>query len=265
MDVRAKVALGIGVAGLALGVLAIAVPAPVLAPIAGALALVAGGLAISIASTMGQALRRAALDRAEAERTREELHELASVFNPDDGREDAGTRPAPGPMSGQLHEGLGASVPVYEPISGLLDPRYFAVLVEQRVAAARRHLQPVSVAVFQLDAPHANGPTTTQSMQALGEVLRSTLRECDAVCSLGPARAGAVLDGTAEQGAVWATERVRTNLRNHAVGRSMTISTGIASYPTHALDAAALMTLSTHALHAACRRGADGVEIARVD
>ena len=35
--------------------------------------------------------------------------------------------------------------------TGLYDERYFAVLVQQQVAAARRSLRPVSVVVFELD------------------------------------------------------------------------------------------------------------------
>jgi diguanylate cyclase (GGDEF)-like protein len=104
-----------------------------------------------------------------------------------------------------------------------------------------------------------------KAMAALGEVIRDTLRECDAVCALGSNRAAAVLEGTAEQGAVWVSERVRHNLRAHPIGRSISVATGIASYPMHALGAPELVTLATEALQNARRRGSDSVEIAAID
>lgn len=260
MDVRAKVAMSIGVGALALGVVAFALSVPVLGIAAGVLAVAAAGCTVAIDADRRTALEDAATARADAERMRADLQALTAVFTPG-GEESVAPAAAADPTAESDATPTDVEA-VYEPISGLLDRRYFAVLVQQRVAAARRHLQPVSVAIFQIDPPRVGSPNTEEAMRVLGEVLRSTLRECDAVCSLGPSRAGAVLDGTAERGAVWATERVRNNLRAHPVGRSLTISTGIASYPTHALGASELLSLGTYALHAACRRGADSVEIA---
>ena len=68
-----------------------------------------------------------------------------------------------------------------------------------------------------------------------------TLRESDAVFRLGDVVAVAVLVDTAEPGAVIVAERVRDALRSSPVGDSLTVSAGIACYPTHALDAAELV------------------------
>ena len=76
---------------------------------------------------------------------------------------------------------------------------------------------------------------------SLGAVVRRTLRECDAACRIGDTMAAAVLEDTAEAGAVWAAERVRGTLHGSPVGDSLTISAGIACYPSHALNAPELV------------------------
>jgi GGDEF domain-containing protein len=77
--------------------------------------------------------------------------------------------------------------------------------------------------------------------------------------------AAAVLEDTAEAGAVWAAERVRGTLHGSPVGDSLTISAGIACYPSHALNAPELVDQAGRALEAARARGRDHVEIAQPD
>jgi len=56
---------------------------------------------------------------------------------------------------------------------------------------------------------------------------------------------------------------VRGTLLASPVGDALTISAGVACYPTHALGAAELVQQAGHALEEARRHGADRVEIAR--
>ena len=148
-------------------------------------------------------------------------------------------------------------------VTGLLDERFFAVLVQQRVAAARRQLQPVSVVLFELDGfTDVNEATRDSALGVLGDVMRSTLRECDTACRIGDAMAAAVLEDTTEAGAVWAAERVRGTLHGSPVGDSLTISAGVACYPSHALGAPELVAMAGQALDLARTRGRDHVEIA---
>ena len=93
-----------------------------------------------------------------------------------------------------------------------------------------------------------------EALTALGAVAWRTLRESDAVFRLGDVVAVGVLVDTAEPGAVIVAERVREALRTSPVGDSLTVSAGIACYPTHALDAAELVARAGHALEAARRR-----------
>ena len=79
---------------------------------------------------------------------------------------------------------------------------------------------------------------------------------------LGDVAAVAVLADTAEPGAVLVAERVRDALRSSPVGDSLTVSAGIACYPTHALDALELVSRAGKALDAARAEGHDRDHVA---
>lgn len=151
----------------------------------------------------------------------------------------------------------------FDPSTGLYDERYFAVLVQQQVAAARRSLRPISVVIFELDgladAPDAE---RERALATMGDVIRQTFRESDTACRLGDTMIGAILEDTAETGAVWAAERVRGTLLATPDGDVLTVSAGVACYPSHALGAAELVQQSGRALEEARRQGTDRVEIA---
>jgi diguanylate cyclase (GGDEF)-like protein len=151
-------------------------------------------------------------------------------------------------------------------VTGLIDKTYFRVTLSQRVASARRHLQPLSLVVFELDGfERARPERRDQALRLLGSALRRTLRECDTACRYGDTAVAALLEDTPESGAAAAAERVRKAVTMSPTGRSFTLSAGIACYPSHALDAHDLLRRSVQALAAARAAGRDRVEIAGVD
>ena len=153
-----------------------------------------------------------------------------------------------------------------DPVTGLVDRTYFRVTLSQRVASARRHLQPLSLVVFELDGfERARPERRDQALRLLGSALRRTLRECDTACRYGDTAVAALLEDTPESGAAAAAERVRKAVTQSPTGRSFTLSAGIACYPSHALDAHDLLRRSVQALAAARAAGRDRVEIAGVD
>ncbi len=77
-----------------------------------------------------------------------------------------------------------------DPETGLLDSRYFTAALEQRVAAARRKLQPLAVMLVDVDTEH--GSVLTFAEQAA--VIRDTLREADSICRIGVNRLGLILE-----------------------------------------------------------------------
>jgi diguanylate cyclase (GGDEF)-like protein len=153
-----------------------------------------------------------------------------------------------------------------DPVSGLLRERHLPVLLQQVVAAARRKVLPVSVVFWELDGLAAAPiDAREQALTALGAIAWRTLRESDSVFRLGDVVAVAVLVDTAEPGALMVADRVREALRSSPVGDSLTVSAGIACYPTHALDAAELVARAGRALEQARDAGYQRDHVAIAD
>ena len=227
----------------------------VVAGVAGVVAAVAG-------VALGAEARRNGDQLGEAEneiRTmRRELASINAVLQEESSRRAA--EDELGPTATSCRE---RNEQAFDPATGLYDERYFAVLVQQHVAAARRSLRPVSVVIFEIDSMgEADADTRQQALGVVGDVVRRTLRESDAACRLGDLMIGAILEDTPEAGAVWAAERVRGTLLASPIGDALTLSAGVACYPTHALGAAELVHQASVALDEARSRGRDRVELA---
>lgn len=119
-----------------------------------------------------------------------------------------------------------------DPRSGLLNAAYFEAAVPERVAVARRGLRPLSIVLIR--APL--GDRTPRERAAL---VRACLRESDSACQLTSDHIGLILDDTAEDGAVWTTERLRRDLEADQPGVRMWA--GVATYPAHRLSAQELL------------------------
>lgn len=251
LDRRLIVCVGAALAALAAGVVAVATSAAgwgVMAGAAGVVAGVAGAALGAQARTATDSLRIAKRDHLRLNR---ELDALSATL------EEELTRGATPESPREKAEHA------FDAATGLYDERYFAVLVQQQVAAARRSLRPLSVVIFEVDGlVESDEPTRHQALGVVGDVLRRTLRESDSACRLGELMIGAIFEDTPESGAVWAAERVRGTLLGSPVGDALTISAGVACYPSHALGAAELVAQAGRALEEARKRGADRVEIA---
>ncbi len=251
-DRQVLVATGAAMTALAAGVVSVVTSQAEWGVLAGAAGVVAGMAAAALAAR----LHRAEAGRASAEhditRLNRELDALSETLDEEVQR----ARAPQTPKEKAEH--------AFDSATGLFDERYFAVLVQQQVAAARRSLRPISVVIFEIDSmPNADDEMArAQALAVVGDVVRRTLRESDSACRLGELMIGAILEDTPEAGAVWAAERVRGTLLASPVGDALTISAGVACYPTHALGAAELVQQSGRALEEARRHGADRVEVA---
>ncbi len=150
-----------------------------------------------------------------------------------------------------------------DPVTGLLRERHLSVLLQQAVATARRRVLPVAVVFWELDGTvHVAADARDQAITALGAIAWRNLRENDAIFRLGEYAAVAVLIDSSEDGALLVAERVRQSLRSSPIGDSITVSAGIACYPTHALDAAELVSRAGGALEVARASGYDHDHVA---
>jgi len=159
---------------------------------------------------------------------------------------------------------------VIDPITELPDGRFFEVAVEGRVAAARRHLWPVSIVLLRLgfDPQHNNAPLRDASLVTFTNLMRQTLREADIACRLDENTFGLILEDTSEEGGVWTAERLQISL-SHDVTNIRRLVAGIAAYPTHGLFAKDVLVRAQAALHRASSspagHGLGQVEVAHVD
>lgn len=264
---RAIVAGTAALAALICGAVGLVAAEPALGLAAGIFGFLAGALAVIGAGHLADADKRVAESEAELKTARMSFDEQVALAREEANRHRLATETLVGapPIEEELgeHEHLDM---VFDPSTGLLDERFFAVIVQQRVAAARRQLQPLSIVLFEIDGfADATDGVRADALNALGEVLRKTLRECDSACRIGDLMAAAILEDTTEAGAVWAAERVRSALAQTATGQHLTLSAGVACYPSHALGAPELVAMAGKALESARARGRDHVEIAPSD
>ena len=144
--------------------------------------------------------------------------------------------------------------------SGLLTGRYFQASLENRIAAARRHLRPVSIVLVEIFDGRDRKSQQRSEASYVGDVIRKTMREADIACRLSDGRFAFVLEDTPENGAVWTVERLRRALV--ADGSERCLWAGIASYPAHAFTAPEVLSRAEVALSSAREWNQDRIEIA---
>lgn len=240
MDRRYLPGIGLGIGGVLTGVAGAVFNQPALGEIAGVFALGAGALAALTA----QRVQRAEQEAASAVDAVTLRH--LELFT--DNRDHS----------------------VVDPDTGLPDRRFFELALDGRVAAARRHLWPVTLVLIELELESRPGDDhiEAEALAAFSVLLRRTLREADIACRLTGTRFAMILEDTAEEGAVWTAERLQIGLARNKGGIAR-LSAGVASYPTHAMKATDMLHQAEAALARACAAAPDHglgpVEVAQAE
>lgn len=168
---------------------------------------------------------------------------------------------APGSIADRsVEESRGVDDAPAGPGPALLPQRYIEESLRGRVAVARRALRPVSVLYVEVVEIHPSGRNLPVPRAAIADAIASTLREADAAGDAGDHGFLCVLEDTGEDGAVWTAERLRRGLASEGSGRRF--RAGVASYPTHGLDAAELQAKARAALVIARDWSRDRIEVA---
>ena len=153
---------------------------------------------------------------------------------------------------------------ITEAITGLPDGRVFTVMLERKVALARRTLKPVSVIFFEIDEFDSFAPYIREhAMRATSRVITNTLRESDTVCGISAGTLGALLDDTSEAGAIWAANRIRQANAEAPSRDVVSLSAGVACYPIHAMDGEDLIDAARAACQRAAEHGPGRIQVAR--
>ena len=158
-------------------------------------------------------------------------------------------------------------------LTGLRNRGYFDQRIADEVAAVRRYARDVALVMVDLD--HFKGcndryghPFGDHVLQAVGEVLATSVRASDAACRFGGEEFALVLTETSGRSALVLAERVRERIaalpfqvRGQEI--SVTASLGIASsddFAKHAeVEVAALVSLADAALYRAKKDGRNRV------
>lgn len=154
--------------------------------------------------------------------------------------------------------------PITDP-TGLFSEDYFKIAVETRVSAARRHLRPVAIVLFDVMKGVRSGSPTRVAPEPVVQAIRTTLREADTACRLADGRFGFVLEDTPEDGAIWTVERLRRALTDSNENERDGVQTrwaGIACYPAHAFSASETLAKAQAAFEAAKDWPQDRIEVA---
>ena len=154
--------------------------------------------------------------------------------------------------------------PITDP-TGLFSEDYFRIAVETRVSAARRHLRPVAIVLFDVVKGVRSGSPTRVAPEPVVQAIRTTLREADTACRLADGRFGFVLEDTPEDGAIWTVERLRRALTDANENERDGVQTrwaGIACYPAHAFSASETLAKAQAAFEAAKDWPQDRIEVA---
>ena len=152
---------------------------------------------------------------------------------------------------------------VTDSITGLPDGRVFTVVLERKIALARRTLKPISVVYFRIDDFESFAPYIREhAMRATSRVITNTVRESDTICGLGDGELVALLDDTSEAGAVWAADRVRRANGESPSRDVVSLSAGVACYPSHSMDAEELLAAAELACARAQAHGPGRIEVA---
>src|SRR3954466_7531826 len=150
-----------------------------------------------------------------------------------------------------------------DPLTGLLNRRGLQELMEVETERALRSSRPLSIVVGDLDHfkhlndrfGHAAGDL---ALRRFGEIAASASRRIDAVARIGGEEFALLLPDTEQHAAYLLAERLRRAVKEpSADGELPSVSFGVASFPSHAADAEALMHAADQALYAAKAMGRD--------
>jgi diguanylate cyclase (GGDEF)-like protein len=158
-------------------------------------------------------------------------------------------------------------------LTGLWNYRYFQMTVEKEVERAARFGRPL--AVLMLDLDHFKAVNDSYGHQRGDEVLaelatrvRSQVRDVDTLARYGGEEFIAVLPETDGQGASLVAERIRDAVAAQPFGATgalpitLTVSIGVAVFPSHGDDAAGLVRSADAALYEAKRSGRNAWRLA---
>jgi diguanylate cyclase (GGDEF)-like protein len=164
---------------------------------------------------------------------------------------------------------------IRDPLTGLFNRRYLEEALELDLARARRSNSCVSI--IMIDADHFKTFNDTFGHDAgdlvlkrIAEAMQANIRKGDLACRYGGEEFIIVLHSAPIGDAMARAEDLRQAIKSMSLTHraqslgTVTISLGVASFPDHAQDGAALITAADQAMYEAKRTGRDQVASAPI-
>ncbi len=158
-------------------------------------------------------------------------------------------------------------ISVTDPLTGLLNRRYFEERLREELDRATRHGHPLALIMIDIDDfkayNDANGhPAGDRALVQVGRALRASVRGIDVVSRFGGEEFSVILPETRKSGAVEIGERIRRAIEElYFSGQEalphvqLTISLGVAGFPEDARDMKSLVQRADRALYQAKSAG----------
>jgi diguanylate cyclase (GGDEF)-like protein len=150
-------------------------------------------------------------------------------------------------------------------LTGLSNRRHLMNLLTQEIERAKRAAQPFSILMLDVDHfkkynDNHGHQTGDEVLARVGAVLRSSIRPYDCAARYGGEEFLVMLSATSLDRAVESAERIRKQVRAESFeGGSVTISVGVAEYPSQGDTAESVIGQADAALYDAKRAGRDRV------
>jgi diguanylate cyclase (GGDEF)-like protein len=161
---------------------------------------------------------------------------------------------------------------IIDELTGAFNRRFFEAKLEDELNIAKRFRTKLSL--IMLDIDHFKDVNDTYGHQAgdtvlveIGQVVQSLMSSMDSFCRYGGEEFTIILPETGIEEAIDTAEKLRKAVEEHAFygGETLlniTISLGIAEYPSHALIKEALIEKADSALYSAKQGGRNNTKIA---
>jgi len=167
-------------------------------------------------------------------------------------------------QNSRLYESCQA-LAVTDPLTGLYNRRFFSEEVGKETSRSVREGNPLSLIVLDVDflkkhndsRGHLEGD---KLLRGIAEILRLVVRESDIACRYGGDEFAVLLPGTSETEALQVAERMRSEVESRELaGATISVSLGVATFPTDACEAENLMLMADRRLYAAKALGRNRV------
>lgn len=169
----------------------------------------------------------------------------------------------------RIQEGL-QGLAYTDGMTGLYNFRYFRNYLEDEIKRSMRYNRPISLIILDLDGfkeinDRYGHPAGDRLLLDVANIIRNSVRETDLPARYGGEEFVIICPETESKDAVTVAQRIRTTVEATRFyltpdkRRGITLSAGVASFPTDASDDTTLMHAADHALYRAKRAGKNRV------